>query len=125
MLAFHIEVDGERWLLAGHQDQDHLLLQLSAFGHREIGEFNLDVHSVFGLDKNGVNNARWVSSPKLAIGSKVTITLVDADNPDAPHRCYRYDREVQESPFTAEEEERMEREEWLRLKAKFGPGGTD
>ena len=126
MLAFQIEVDGERWLLAGVENWKLLMFQLSASRYLPPKEeFTLDVTGVFDLNETSVNNARWTSSPKLSVGSTVIVTLVDTDNPDKPHRCFRYDAEVQESPFTAEEEERMEREEWLRLKAKFGSGEQD
>lgn len=59
----------------------------------------------------------------LAVGMQVTIKIVEADRADEPVRRYRSDREVQENPFTDEE---IEREDWLRLKAKFEPenGGS-
>jgi hypothetical protein len=121
VLAFRIEIDGHSWQVAGVEDWEMLLLQLSAIRPRGDPEIEMDVHATFGADERGVNNVRWAKSPKLALGSQVTIKVVEADHADEPIRSYRYDADVQESPFTAEEEERMEREEWQRLKAKFEP----
>ena len=65
-------------------------------------------------------HVRW-SKRQLTIGSKITIEITETDAPDEPERRYRSDREVQESPYSDEEIEQFEREEWLRLKAKFEP----
>jgi hypothetical protein len=53
------------------------------------------------------------------------INIVETDQPDPPVRRYRSDRKVQESPFSDEEIEQMEREDYERLKAKFEPGEGD
>ncbi len=63
----------------------------------------------------------------MTVGSKVVINIVETDQPDPPVRRYRSDRLVQESPFSEEEIEQMEREDYVRLKAKFEPqaGGEE
>lgn len=120
-MAFQIEIDDRCWQVAGIENWELLLLQLNAHQLGGDPEIEINVHATFGADERGVNNVRWAKSPKLALGSKVTVRVVDVDRVDEPIRSYRYDADVQESPFTAEEEERMDREEWARLKAKFEP----
>jgi hypothetical protein len=128
MLAFELFVDDERICLAGMEDWAVMSVILSAVrsGQRPDGqprEGKLDVH-VGGLsedDPDGVaHHARWARID-LATGSRVSVNVVETDHPDPPARRYRSDREIHESPFTDEEIEEMEREEWLRLKAKFEP----
>ena len=121
MLAFDIEIDGKRWLLAGVENWKLLHLQLTSSRYVLPEETSVSVSATYEADKSGANNARWAPSPNLSIGSKIIVTLVDTDKADKPMRVYRYDEHVQDNPFTPEEEERMEREEWLRLKAKFEP----
>lgn len=62
---------------------------------------------------------------RSVVGSKVVIEVIETDAPDPPVRRYRSDREVQESPYSDEEIEQLEREELRRLKAKFEPGHGD
>jgi hypothetical protein len=121
VLAFDIEIDGKRWLLAGAEDWKILHLQLTASRYVLPEEISLSVGGTIDRDEGSANSIRWASSSDLPMGTKVTVTLVDTDKPEKPLRIYRYDEHVQESPFTAEEEEAMERAEWLRLKAKFQP----
>ena len=120
-MAFQIEIDDHCWQVAGIENWEMLILQLSAIRPGGDPEIEINVHATFGADERGVNNVRWAKSPKIALGSKVTVRVVETDRADEPIRSYRYDADVQENPFTAEEEERMDREEWLRLKAKFEP----
>lgn len=127
MLAFELFVDDERICLAGMEDWAVMSVIVSAVRARKGGErpreAKLDVH-VGGLsedDSDGVaHHARWARID-LATGSRVSVNVVETDHPDPPARRYRSDREVHESPFTDDEIEAMEREEWLRLKAKFEP----
>jgi hypothetical protein len=70
-------------------------------------------------DENGIAHHVLWGRVDLRVGSKVTLTVVDTNEPDPPLKKYRSDRDVQEDPYTAEEWEEMERSEWLRLKAKF------
>jgi hypothetical protein len=86
VLAFQIEIDGHSWQLAGIEDWETLLLQLSAIRPRGDPEIEIHVHATFGADERGVNNVRWAKSPKLALGSQVTIRVVEADRADEPIR---------------------------------------
>ena len=127
MLAFELFVDDRRICLAGMEDWAVMSVILSAVRRRHQDPDDsgrLDI-SAGGLSETGADgaayHARW-EKVDLAVGSKVVINLIETDQPDPPVRRYRSDREVQESPFTDEEIEEMEREEWLRLKSKFEPG---
>ena len=129
MLAFELYVDDERICLAGMEDWAVMSVILSAVRPRADGERpregELDV-TAGGLsedDSNGVaHHARW-ARVRLVVGSKVTVNIVETDEPDPPYHRYRSDRQVQEPSFTEEEIEQMEREDWLRLKQKFEPEG--
>lgn len=131
MLAFELFVDDRRICLAGMEDWSVMSVILSAVRPREGGERSrpgqLDV-AAGGLsetDENGASyHARW-ERIDLQVGSRVTINLVETDQPDPPIRRYRSDREVQEPAFTEEEIEEMEREDYQRLKAKFEPEDGD
>jgi hypothetical protein len=124
MLAYHICIDGERVALAGVDDWAVLSAHVTAVRERcgeplKLHEVEFSVGGLSRRDGGGAgHHVRW-KTHELGIGSEVRIRLVDTETPDEPLRRYRSDREVQESPFTAEEIEEFERAEWLRLKAKF------
>ena len=61
---------------------------------------------------------RW-EPRQLQVGSQVTINVIETEQVDEPLRRYRSDRQVQESPWTDQEIEKFEREEWVRLKTQF------
>ena len=130
MLAFELFVDDRRICLAGMEDWAVMSVILSAVssGVRADGlprEGKIDV-SAGGLsegDSDGIAyHARW-ARVDLAVGSRVTINVLETDEPDPPIRRYRSDREHREPAFTKEEIEEMEREDYQRLKAKFEPEG--
>jgi hypothetical protein len=126
MLAFEVLIDNQRMCVAGMDDWSVMSVIVSAVRERDgdtprPGELDVTVGGLSEEDSNGVSHhARW-GRVKLAIGSQVTINIVDNDQTDPPIKRYRSDREVQEDPFTEEEIEEMERADWLRLKAKFEP----
>ena len=129
MLAFEITIDGDRFARAGFADWSVLSAHVTAIQEgagRPDRKGELEF-SVGGLSKTTAEGAQYhVRWPKrhLTIGSKITIELVQTEQPDEPERRYRSDREVQESPYSDEEIEQFEREEWLRLKAKFEPNSS-
>jgi len=128
MLAFEVRIDGERLCLAGMEDWSVLAAHVTAVRRRNADsepqdELEFAVGGLTQADRDDVSHhARWACRP-LQVGSQVEIAIVDTDRPDEPNRRYRSDRDVQESPFTDEEIEEMERAEWLRLKAKFEAQG--
>ena len=130
MLAFDILIDGERLARAGFEDWSVLSAHVTAVKERHgarqrDGELELSVGGLSQSDQDGAAyHVRWAKRV-LEVGSKVTIEVVDTDAPDAPLRRYRSDSEIQESPWSAEEIEQFEREEFRRLKAKFEPASGD
>ena len=122
MLAYEVWIDGERQTLAGVSDWAVLSAHVTAVkerpGRRE-GELNFSVGGLTEADPAGLSHHVIWSKLDLRVGSEIRIKVVESDSPDQPARRYRSDREVQESPFTEEEIEGFEREEFERLKAKF------
>ena len=127
MLAFELFVDDRRICLAGMEDWAVMSVILSGVRRRnqdpdDSGRLDVSDGGLSENDADGAaHHARW-EKVDLAVGSTVVINLVETDQPDPPIRRYRSDREVHESPFTDEEIEEMEREDYARLKAKFEPG---
>ena len=130
MLGFELYVDGERICLAGMEDWSVMTVILSAVrplsGDRpRPGELDVSAGGLSETDADGASyHARW-ARVALKVGSKVTINLVETDQPDPPIKRYRADREVQEPAFTDQEIQEMEREDYERLKATFEPEGGD
>lgn len=125
MLAFDIRIDEERICVAGVDDWSLLSAHLTArrgdLGD-EIESLELHMGGMTQPDVAGISHhVRWGRLTRLAVGTTVTIRVIDADAIDPPTRRHRCDNEVQESGFTEEEIEQMQREEWMRLKAKFEP----
>ncbi|WP_310467391.1 hypothetical protein [Sphingomonas sp.] len=130
MLAFELFVDDRRICVAGMEDWAVMSVILSGVRRREQDPDDagrLDI-AAGGLSETGADGAsfhsRW-EKVDLTVGSRVVINLVETDQPDPPIKRYRSDREHHESPFTDEEIEEMEREDYARLKAKFEPSPGD
>ncbi|MFM5950126.1 MAG: hypothetical protein ACKOPM_13025 [Novosphingobium sp.] len=125
MLAFDIRIGEERICLAGVDDWSILSAHLTAQrGDQsdDIENLELYVGGMTKADSAGTSHhVRWSRLRQLEVGTTVTIHVVDADATDMPIKRYRSDHEVRESAFTDEEIEQMQREDWLRLKAKFEP----
>lgn len=126
MLAYEILIDGVHFARAGFADWSVLSAHVTAIQEgagRPDRKGELEF-SVGGLSKSDTDGAQYhVRWPKrqLTIGSTITIEIVETEEPDEPVHRYRSDRQVQESPYSDEEIEQFEREEWERLKAKFEP----
>jgi hypothetical protein len=108
MIAFQIDIDGDRYVVAGAADWSILALHVTAARGRKDAESQAtkadDVRfSVGGLsraDATGIrNHFRWPEK-HLDIGSTVTVTVVDVENLDAPVKRFRSDKDVRENPFT-------------------------
>jgi hypothetical protein len=123
MLAFEVFINNERICVAGIENWAVLSCILA--GHRPNGEEKIDL-SVGGLtedDAEGVSHHVDWGRGQIEVGSTIKINVIEVENTDAPRHRYRSDAEVQESPFTPEELEALERADYLRLKAKFDPEG--
>ena len=122
MLAFEVKVNGKKIGTCGFDDWGVLSANLSA--GRGDGDSILDgvrLH-VGGLERGGDNepahHVRFIGE-LLNVGDTVEFAIVDTVDVMPPLKRYRSDHEVKESPFTEEELERMERETYEELKAKF------
>ena len=120
MLAFEIMVDGEVHPTAGIENWNVLSVILSAVRGR--GALDLSAGGLTGEDEEGIcHYFSWKRTP-LRIGSTVSLRVVDVDaqSLSPPPLMTRSDHKQGPQP-TEEEVEEFEREEWLRLKAKFEP----
>ena len=126
MLAFEVEIDGRPLARAGVDDWAVLSLIISANRSRRAtdnDDFRLHLGALTSPDGEGVSHhIRW-GDPEtiLAIGSHVTLHIVDAEEVDAPARRHRSDREVEESPFSEEEMRELRYRDYLELKREFEP----
>lgn len=128
MLAFKVTVNGEQLGVCGFDEWGVLNAHLSA--GRGDGDDILDgvrLH-VGGLERGSeevpAHHLRFIGE-LLQVGDKVQFEIVDTDSVMAPLKRYRSDHEVKESPFTDAEIERMERESYEELKAKFEPAENE
>lgn len=124
MLAYSVKINGDHAGVCGFNDWAVLTATLAA--GRGKAERALDgiEFRVGGLERGSEDSpahfVRFVLE-RLDVGDKIEIEIVESEVVMEPLRRYRSDREVQESPFTDEELERMERETYEELKAKFEP----
>ncbi|MEM6554810.1 MAG: hypothetical protein AAF642_02985 [Pseudomonadota bacterium] len=128
MLAFKVTVNGEQVGVCGFEDWAVLSAHVSAGrGDRNEVLDGVRLH-VGGLERGSgegpAHHLRFIGK-LLQIGDKVLFEIVDTDDVMTPLKRFRSDHEVQESPFTDEEVERMERETYEELKAKFEPKKRD
>ena len=123
MLAFEITVNGQRRILAGFHDWDTLHFDLLAIREGFDEELNLRLRLAGGAQpkEEGVRESvRW-KTPPVTIGDEVTVRIVDVSEADSPTKRYRSDKTVQENPFTDEEIEEMQRQDYERLRKKYEP----
>ncbi|MES2049975.1 MAG: hypothetical protein V4447_16365 [Pseudomonadota bacterium] len=124
MIAYEIEIDGERYVTAGVEDWSILSLHVTASRAAEKlkvrdGYVECSVGGMTIPDSDDVrHHFRWVEAP-LAIGSRVCIKVVEVVDADPPKNRYRSDSKIQENPFTKEEIREMRYRDYLELKAEF------
>ena len=127
MLAYQIEIDEKKYVTAGVDDWALLSLHITA-SRPETGLSTcneLIECSVGGLALSveadpAHYHFRWSEAP-LKVGSTVTIRIVDAVTADTPKKRYRSDSQIQENPYTTEENRQMRYQDYLSLKAEFEP----
>jgi hypothetical protein len=131
MIAFQVDIDGERVVVAGVEDYSVLALHVDAGRGKEstnspakaTAEIRFSVGGLSRADPSGVrHHFRWPER-NLAMGSTISVTIVDVENPDPPQRRYRSDKHVQQSPFTEEELREIRRQDYLELKKEFEGAG--
>ena len=131
VIALLVEIDGEKYVLAGVEDWSlisaHLTAMRGVAGDSEAknAEDEIDL-AIGGLTKADAAKQRlhfrWPRR-QLKVGSTVKITVVDSEEADAPVKRYRSDKDVQESPFTDDEMREMRRQDYLKLKQEFERNG--
>jgi len=127
MIAFQVEIDGERVAVAGVDDWSILAMHITgsrgdptaAFGSFRADRVGYSVGGLSKPDAQGVcHHFRW-KDRDLSVGSKVVLTIVDVETPDPPIKRYRSDAEIQESAFTEEEMRAHRYQDYLDLKREF------
>ena len=128
MIAFDVHIDGARAMLAGAEDWSILTVHVTA-SRKEPGSNGCDDYidcAVHGLTIPNAEKVRhhfrWPIE-SLKVGSVVTVRVVEVASVDVPAKRYRSDTEIQESPFTDEEQREMRYQDYLALKAEFDPAG--
>lgn len=129
MLAYQIEIDGKKFLVAGVTDWGFLGIHINAnrgdpkapAESARTDQLDLSVGGITETDSNGeFFHFRWPRK-ELSVGSRVTVTLIETENTDPPIKRYRSDNKVQEEPFTEEEIREMRWKTYLELKREFEP----
>ena len=123
-LSLLVEIDGERFALAGSDDWGTLDVEVLAIRgdqkHRRA-EDQIEV-TVRGLCEQSVPGEhygmRW-GTRSLKLGSKVSVTVLASATHDLPLKRYRSDSTVTELPFTEEEMKAMRYQDYLALKKEF------
>ena len=121
MLAFQIDINGERRVVAGCADCDTLNVALVVVSRETDSppEFHFNVGGLVRATVPGhLEHVRW-RLPELKVGDTISVAIIDVDDADAPAKRYRSDKTVQEEPFTEEEIEQFERREYERLRKKY------
>jgi hypothetical protein len=131
MIALLIEIDGQKYVLAGVEDWSLISAHLTAM--RGVGgdseaknkEDEIDL-SIGGLTRPDASKQkfhfRWARR-ELNVGSSVKITILDSQDCDPPIKRFRSDKEIQESAFTDDEMREMRRQDYLKLREEFGSKG--
>jgi hypothetical protein len=125
MLAYRIVVNGEQRLLVGFDDWDTLNVTLLAIREGTNGALEFQFHVGGGVrccEEGKLEHVRW-KAPEVTLGDTVSIAIVEVDEADLPARHYRSDKTVQENPFTADEIEQFEKQDYERLRKKFEGNG--
>ncbi len=122
MIAFQVEIDGHKTMLAGVEDWSILALHVNAIRNEEGDGKDQIEFRAGGLSLPNGEDIRqhfhWAAEP-LQIGSAISIRVVEVDRADPPLKRYRSDAEVRESPFTEEEWRELRYQDYLKLKAEF------
>lgn len=123
MLAFKVLINGEYKVTAGQEDWAVLAAHVTAT--RDKGEGASEGHIRYSAGGLSLKNEdgfgqhfRW-KEVELKVGDKVEFEIVDSSEISEPIKKYRSDTEVQEDPFTDEENREMRYQDYLELKKEF------
>jgi hypothetical protein len=127
MLALQIEVDGQPFTVAGVTDWALLSAHITAnkgdpkasTESARADRIDLSVGALSQPDGESISHhCRW-GKLDLRTGSRVLITIVETNEPNAPIKRYQSDCDVQESPFTEKEMREFRWKDYLDLKKEF------
>src|SRR5438552_7636840 len=127
MLTLEVEIDGEKFVVAGSEDWGLLSVIVNASRgasdapnpRARSDTVEVRVGGLTDRDTNGhAYHLRW-GTRDLKVGSRVSIKVIEAEQPDPPIKRYRSDVEVQESPFTEEKLRELRWKDYLDLKKEF------
>lgn len=123
MLAFKVFINGEYKVTAGQEDWAVLGAHVTATRDEDEAASEGRIrYSTGGLslkNEDGFGqHFRW-KELELKIGDKIEFEIVDSSEISEPTKRYRSDAEVQEDPFTDEENREMRYQDYLELKKEF------
>lgn len=128
MIALRVHINGKHIVTGGQDDWSVLTTHVTVTRKENEGadEGRLR-YSTGGMslpnEDRFCQHFRW-DDAEIKIGDKVEIEIVSTEDFTPPMKRYRSDREVQESPFTEDEEREMRYENYLELKKEFESGDT-
>jgi hypothetical protein len=125
-LSLLVEIDGERFVVAGSDDWAVLNVIITAVRanpklRAPDDTVQLTVGGVCEQIAPGEHHGMRWGDRTLRIGSKVCVTVLSTANRDEPRKRYRSDSTVQESPYTDEEWRAMRYQDYLALRREFEP----
>ena len=122
MIGFKVSLNGKDLGVCGYEDWAVLSAHLTAArANRETVHDDLFVHVralAFDTDPPSQQHMQFVNE-KLSVGDKLEFEIVETSTFMEPYHRYRSDLEVKESSLSDEEIEKLDREEYRRLKAKY------
>jgi hypothetical protein len=125
-LSLLVEIDGERFTVAGSDDWGVLNVTVMAVRadpafQRADDEIEVVVGGTCEQTLPGEHHhMRW-GRQNLTVGSKISITVLECSDPDKPIKRFRSDSTVQDSPFTDAEMRDMKYRDYLALRKEFEP----
>ncbi|MEM6900449.1 MAG: hypothetical protein AAF583_11820 [Pseudomonadota bacterium] len=120
MIGFKVSVNDEKIGICGFEDWSVLNSILSVVRDRYTTEdLNFFVRGLSRKNDEGFSEHVRFVERNVTIGDRISIEIVETEQAIQTVKRYRSDSEVEESPFTDEEIEDMERREYEYLKAKF------
>lgn len=128
MIAFKVYINGEYRVTAGQDDWAVLAGHITATRDESCGSSEGRIrYSVGGLslknEEGFGQHFRW-KEVELNVGDKIEFEVVDLPEVTDPVKRYRSDHQVQENPFTEDENREMRYQDYLELKKEFESENT-
>lgn len=125
-LSLLVEIDGERFVVAGSDDWSVLNVVVTAVRanprlRSPDDTVELTVGGVCEQLVLGENHGMRWGDKRLRIGAKICVTVISTAQRDEPVKRYRSDSTVQESAYTDDEWREMRHSDYLALRREFEP----